>query len=290
LELKLLDRIRNLRAGLLLALSSAVIFLPVSYWMPFPEYFGTLASEEYADYQLALRSIVAIYLVFLVLNIFTAALSATKLDYRVKFWLSLTPAAILLIAPFLLLIPAALKFSDRNYFEVFQAMYRLLRFSSPLLITIALASTLVAVAINIRAALIFRAAIDPGAIPAQVRKRYFIYGGVVLLMFAVIVPVGAYNGALRSADRRACNDYAALEIPKVDADVPQFLSSVRVFGDEAGNQSLKDAFINFSDLSRELLSMLGSDNVDSITLDGVEASVAKAKRALESYCSEYGVR
>jgi len=274
----------------LLALSSAVLFLPISYWLPLPEYFGTLASEEYVDYQLALRSIVAIYLVFLILNLITAVLASTKLDNRVKLWLSFAPAVILLVAPFLLVIPAALKFTDRNYFEVFQAMYRLLRFSSPLLLTIALLSTAISVALNVRAALIFRSATAPGEVPANLRNRYFIYGGVMLLVFAIIVPVGAYNGSLRSLDRSACNAYAALEIPKLDEDVPVFLSDIRVIGESAGNRSLGDNFIKFSDLSRQYFALLGSEDENSLTLKQYEIAVAETKQSIAEYCSEYGVK
>jgi hypothetical protein len=290
LEFKLIDRVRHLRAGLLLALSSAVLFLPISFWLPLPEYFGTLASEEYASYQLALRSIVAIYLVVLILNLVTAGLSSTKTDNRVKFWLSLAPAAILLVIPFLLVIPIALKFPDRNYFEVFQAMYRLLRFSSPILLTIALLSTAIAVGLNVRAALIFRSAPDPGAIPANIRNRYFIYGGVVLLLFAIIVPVGAYNGSLRALDRSACNSYAALEIPKLDEDVLKFLSDVRVLGDSAGNGSLKDSFTKFSDMSRQYFSLLNTEPEGSLILKQYEVAVAESKQAIVDYCTEYGVK
>jgi hypothetical protein len=290
LEFKLIDRIRHFRAGLLLALSSAVLFLPISYWLPLPEYFGTLASEEYVDYQLALRSIVAIYLVVLILNLVTAGLASTKLDNRVKLWLSFAPAVILLLAPFLLVIPTALKFPDRNYFEVFQAMYRLLRFSSPLLLTIALLSTAISVGLNVRAALIFRSATAPGGVPANIRNRYFIYGGVMLLVFAIIVPVGAYNGSLRSLDRSACNTYAALEIPKLDEDVPKFLSDIRVIGESAGNRSIRDNFIKFSDLSRQYFSLLSSEPENSLTLKQYEVVVAETKQSIVDYCSEYGVK
>ena len=171
----LADRLKHFRAGLLLALSSAVLFWPISYWFPLPEYLGVLGSEDYADYALALRSIVIIYLVFLLLNLVTAGLAATKLSHALKFWLALGPAAIILVVPFLLIIPTALSFPDRNYFEIFQAMYRLLRFSSPQLLALALICTLISVALNIRAALMFRAAPDPGAINPKLRTRYFMH-------------------------------------------------------------------------------------------------------------------
>jgi hypothetical protein len=282
------DRLKHFRAGLVLALSSAVLFWPISYWFPLPEYLGVLGSEDYADYALALRSIVIIYLVFLLLNLVTAGLAATKLSHTLKFWLALGPAAIILVLPFILIIPTALSFPDRNYFEIFQAMYRLLRFSSPQLLALALICTLISVALNIRAALMFRAAPDPGAINPKIRTRYFIYAGVALLVFAVIVPLGAYNGALRSQDRAACNRYAALEIPQLDEDVPTFLSEIRVIGESAGNRSLQNLLINFSDISRQYLSLLDTEPEGSLALKEIGTLTAQAKDEVARVCSEYG--
>ena len=286
----MVDRLRHFRAGLLLALSSAVLFWPISYWFPLPEYLGVLGSEDYADYALALRSIVIIYLVFLLLTLVTAGLAATKLSHTLKFWLALGPAAIILVLPFLLIIPTALSFPERNYFEIFQAMYRLLRFSSPQLLALALICTLISVALNIRAALMFRSAPDPGAINPKIRTRYFIYAGVALLVFAVIVPLGAFNGALRSQDRAACNRYAALEIPKLDEDVPIFLSEIRVIGESAGNRSLQNLFINFSDISRQYLSLLDQEPAGSVALKEVETLTIQAKDEIARVCSENGSR
>jgi hypothetical protein len=284
------DRLKHFRAGLLLALSSVVIFWPISYWFPLPEYLGVLASEDYADYSLALRSIVIIYLVFFLLNLITAGLSATKLSHKVKFWLALGPAAITLVLPFILIIPTALSFPDRNYFEIFQAMYRLLRFASPQLLALALICTVISVALNIRAALMFRSAPAPEAINAKLRTRYFVYAGVSLLVLAIIVPLGAYNGALRSQDRAACNRYAALEVPQLDEDVPTFLSEIRVIGESAGNRSLQNLLINFSEFSRQYLALLDTEPDGSIALKEMGLLTAKAKDEVAKVCSEYGSR
>jgi hypothetical protein len=284
------DRLKHFRAGLLLALSSAVLFWPISYWFPLPEYLGVLGSEDYADYALALRSIVIIYLVFLLLNLVTAALSATKLSHTLKFWLALGPAAIILVFPFLLVIPTALSFPDRNYFEIFQAMYRLLRFASPQLLALALICTAISVALNIRAALMFRSAPDPQSVNPKIRNRYFIYAGVSLLVFAVIVPLGAYNGSLRSQDRAACNRYAALEVPQLDEDVPTFLSEIRVIGESAGSRPLQNLFINFSDISRQYLSLLDTEPEGSLALKEMGNLAAQAKNEVAKVCSEYGSR
>lgn len=286
----MVDRLKHFRAGLLLALSSVVIFWPISYWFPLPEYLGVLASEDYADYSLALRSIVIIYLVFFLLNLITAGLSATKLSHKVKFWLALGPAAITLVLPFILIIPTALSFPDRNYFEIFQAMYRLLRFASPQLLALALICTVISVALNIRAALMFRSAPAPEAINAKLRTRYFVYAGVSLLVLAIIVPLGAYNGALRSQDRAACNRYAALEVPQLDEDVPTFLSEIRVIGESAGNRSLQNLLINFSEFSRQYLALLDTEPDGSIALKEMGLLTAKAKDEVAKVCSEYGSR
>ena len=286
----MVDRIRHFRAGLLLVLSSALIFWPISYWFPLPEYLGVLASEDYADYSLALRSIVIIYLVFFLLNLTTAVLAATKLSYKVKFWLALGPAAITLVLPFILIIPTALSFPDRSYFDIFQAMYRLLRFASPQLLALALICTVVSVALNIRAALMFRSAPHPQAANPKLRTRYFVYAGVSLLVLAIIVPLGAYNGALRSLDRAACNRYAALEVPKLDEEVPTFLSEIRVIGESAGNRSLQNLLINFSDFSRQYLALLDTEPDGSIALKEMESLTARAKDEVAKVCSEYGSR
>ncbi len=286
----MIDRIRHFRAGLLLALSSAVLIWPISYWFPLPEYLGVLASEEYANYQLALRSIVVIYFVFFLLNLVTAGLSATKLSSTLKFYLALVPAAILLIVPFLLVIPTALTFKDRNYFEIFQAMYRLLRFTTPQLLALVLVCTAIAVALNVRAALVFRSAKEPGNVVSQVKKRYAIYAGVALLVFAILVPLGAYNASLRSLDRSACNRYAALDIPEVDEDVPIFLSEIRVIGESAGSSFVRNTLTNFSDISRQYFSLINTEPVGSFVLKETEKLTATAKEAVVRACADFATR
>lgn len=283
------DRIKHFRAGLLLALSSALVFWPISYWLPFPQYLGVLAKEDYADYQLALRSIVVLYLIFFLLNFVTAGLSATKLSSKLKFWLALSPAMLLLVLPFLLIIPTALDFPDRNYFEIFQAMYRLLRFSTPQILALALACTVFAVALNVRAALMFRSAPDPEAVNAKIRNRYFIYAGVSFLVFAIIIPIGAYNSSLRALDRAACARYSELAVPELDEEVPLFLSEIRVIGESAGNKSTQNLFINFSELSRQYLGLLDTEPEGSIVLKQMGELTAKAKDEVAIACSEHAV-
>jgi hypothetical protein len=286
----MVDRIRHFRAGLLLALSALVVFWPISYWLPLPEYLSALASEDYADYQLALRLILVVYFLFFILNLITAGLSATKLSSRLKFYLALVPAALLFVLPIIFVIPAALSFPDRNYFEVFQAMYRLLRYTTPQLLALAIVCTLIAVAINVRAALIFRAAPSLDVVPNNVRNRYFIYAGVFFLVLAIVIPVGAFNASLRSMDRAACARYAALEVPQIDSDVPIFLSEIRVIGESAGNKSLQNLLINFSDISRQYLSLLDTEDQGSLVLKQYGDLTAKAKDEVAIVCSEYAVK
>ena len=286
----MIDRIRHFRAGLLLALSSILIFWPISYWFPLTEYLAVLASEEYSNYQIALRSIVIVYLIFFILNLVTAGLSATKLSGNIKFWLALVPAGILLFAPLALVVPTALRFPDQNYFVIFEAMYRLLRFTSPFLLALALLSTVLAVALNVRAALMFRSASDLGPVAPILKRRYFIYGGIAFLVLAIIVPLGAYNASLRSLDRAACNRYVALEIPELDEDVPVFLSEIRVIGESAGTRGLKNTLINFSDLSRQYLALIDSEPAGSVVLREAEKVAASARNQVIETCSEFKVK
>jgi hypothetical protein len=267
-----------------------LVFWPISYWFPLPEYLGVLASEEYANYQLALRSIVIIYLIFFILNLVTAGLAATKLSGSIKFWLALVPAAVLLFAPLALVIPTALRFPDQNYFVIFEAMYRLLRFTSPVLLALALLSTVLAVALNVRAALMFRNSNDLGSISPILKKRYFIYGGIAFLALAIIVPLGAYNASVRSLDRAACNRYANLEIPELDEDVPVFLSEIRVIGESAGSRGMQNTFINFSDLSRQYFALINSEPAGSALLADAEKVTASARNQVIETCSEFAVK
>ena len=110
------------------------------------------------------------------------------------------------------------------------------------------------------------------------------------MVFAVIVPLGAYNGSLRSQDRAACNRYAALEVPQLDEDVPTFLSEIRVIGESAGSRPLQNLFINFSDISRQYLSLLDTEPEGSLALKEMGTLTAKAKNEVAKVCSEYGSR
>jgi len=284
-----LNRIRQFRAALLLGLASAIIFWPISYWLPFGEYLGVLNTTEYAEYQIQLKAFVALYLIFFILNLITAAITATRFNYRVKFWLALVPAGLLLVVPFLLSIPIAIKFSDRNYFEVLGAFYRLFRFTKPELLAVVFICTFIAVALNVLAALIIRGAADVDKVTDKIRNRYFIYGGAVLAILAIAVSLGSINAAKRTLDRTQCNNYAAIELPEIDEDVPIFLSQIMVFGESSGTDGVKNAFTNFSTVSRQYYALLNSE-VDETTLNQYQTLAATAKDKLTEVCSEYAVQ
>ena len=285
----MLNRIRQFRAALLLGLASAIIFWPISYWLPLGEYLGVLNTTEYAEYGIELKSFVALYLIFFILNLITAGLTATKMNFRVKFWLALIPAGLLLVLPFLLSIPIAVKYSDRNYFEVLGAFYRLFRFTKPELLVVVFLCTFLAVALNVTAALIIRSAADVDKVTDKVRNRYFIYAGAVLAILAIGVSLGSINAAKRSLDRTQCNNYAAIELPETDDDVLIFLSQIMVFGESSGTESVKNAFINFSTISRQYYSLLNTE-IDEATLNQYQVQTAAAKEKVAQVCSEYAVK
>jgi len=284
-----LNRIRQFRAALLLGLASAIIFWPISYWLPLGEYLGVLNTTEYAEYQIELKSFVALYLIFFILNLITAAITATRFNYRVKFWLALVPAGLLLVVPFLLSIPIAIKFSDRNYFEVLGAFYRLFRFTKPELLAVVFICTFIAVALNVFAALIIRGAADVDKVTDKIRNRYFIYGGAVLAILAIAVSLGSINAAKRSLDRTQCNNYAALALPETDENVLVFLSQLMVFGETSGTDAVKSAFVNFSTISRQYYALL-NNGADETTLTQYQLQTATAKDKVTEVCSEYAVK
>jgi len=284
-----LNRIRTFRAAFLLVLASAIVFWPISYWLPLGEYLGVLNTAEYADFQLPLKSIVAIYLIFFILNLVTAGLTVTRFNYRVKFWLAIIPAGILLIAPFILAIPISLKYSDRNYFEVYGALYRLFRYTNPALLAMAFICTFLAIALNVLAALMIRKAAQVEKFEGKIRNRYFIYAGVAVLIFALVVTLGSINAGKRSLDRAACNTYAALPLPELDEDVTTFLSELLVIGQAAGSDSVKQTFANFSLTSRQYYNMIDSE-VDDAILNQYVLQASAARDQVVAVCSEFAVK
>jgi hypothetical protein len=63
-----------------------------------------------------------------------------------------------------------------------------------------------------------------------------------------------------------------------------------VIGESAGNASLKKAFINFSDLSRQYFALTNTEPVGSLILKDAEKITATAKDEVIKACSDYAVR
>jgi len=284
-----LNRIRQFRAAFVLVLASALVFWPISYWLPLGEYLGVLNTAEYANYELTLKGIVAIYLIFFILNLVTATLTATRMNYRVKFWLAIVPAGVLLVLPFLLAIPVALKFPNRNYFEVLGALYRLFRYTQPGLLAMAFICTFLAVALNVLAARMIRNSAEVEKLEGKLRNRYFIYAGASVLVFTLVLTLGSVNAAKRSLDRGACNTYAALPLPELDDKIPAFLSELLVIGQTAGNASVQQAFANFSLTSRQYYSLIDTET-DDVTLNKYALQASAARDQVVALCSEFAVK
>jgi hypothetical protein len=284
------DRIKHYRAGLLLALSSIVIIWPISYWFPLSEYLAAIDIEDYADYKQTLEIIVAIYISFFVVNLVTAGLVATKVNHWIKFWLSLVPAIILLVVPVVIVIPIAAKYPKQSFFEVFQALYSLLRFNSPQLLWWALILTVLSVAINLRAAFIFKSATNPERVPTHLNKRYFIYAGVMLLALLISALVGIVNSSARASDKNACLQYSALPLPEYDDQVETYVSNVRIIAGTTGSKELKTQFLNFSDLSIEYLALVITEPDNATKLAQYGEAISAIRGNIDLICSQFTVK
>lgn len=284
------DRIKHFRAGLLLALSSAVILWPISYWFPLSDYLVALGDEDYADFKQTLQLIISIYIMFFILNLVTAGLSATKLNHKVKIWMSLIPAVILLLVPVLLVIPIATKYPEQSFSEVFQALYRLLRFTSPELTGWILFLTVLATFLNVRAALTLKNATNPERVPKHLRNRYFIYAGVMGVIFLVVAVIGMTNASGRAADKKACLDFAALAVPEYNDQVDAYISSVRTIAEDAGSKDLKSMFLDFSNLSTDYLSLTITEPDNSAKLAQYGEAITEVKTVIDQTCSALSVK
>ena len=284
------DRIKHFRAGLLLALSSAVILWPISYWFPLGDYLVALGDEDYADFKQTLELIISIYIVLFILNLVNAGLSATKLSHKIKIWLSLIPAFVLLVVPVLLVIPIATKYPEQSFSEVFQALYRLLRFTSPELIGWVLFLTVLAVVLNVRAANTLKNATNPERVPKHLRNRYLIYTGVMALIFVIVAVLGMTNASARAADKKACLDFAALPLPEYNDQVDAYISSVRSIAEGTGSRDLKSFFVDFSDLSTDYLSLTITEPDNSTKLAQYGEAITEIKTVIDQTCSQLSVK
>jgi hypothetical protein len=280
------SRIKHFRAGLLLVLSSALIFWVISYWLPLPNYLSAVSSEKYADYQLTIQLFVGSYLTFFILTLVSAGIAFTRLPSTIKFYLTLIPAGIIFLLPFLLAIPIAIRLPERNYFEVFMAMFRLFRFTKLDLFVGVLVVTTLACAFNILAAIIMRRAGEVEKVSKKVQTNYMIYSGVAVLVLVASIGINFYNSTVRSIDRAACYDYRDLELPAGDEDVVPFLNNIQLYGEQAGSSQLKKALINFANTSRQYFSALNSE-VSEGTLNQFQTATAQAKITVTDLCSEF---
>jgi len=287
------NRLLSFRAALLLLISSAVIIWPISYWLPIGDFLSVLNSSGYSNYAIALKGIVVVYFLFFMMNLISAGLAFTKLDGRVKFALVLIPSSLLILLPMILVIPVAQGLSDRGYFTVLQAIFRLLRFSTPQLWIIVVIVTLLSLAINVLAAILLfkdktgqvEKAIDA---PGNLKKRYGIYSAVLACALVIVGVSGLLNSDKRSLDRQSCSNYAALPIPETDQEVPTFLSDVQLYGDAAGTQEVKDALVSFAQYSRQYYLLLDSEN-PGIDMDQLVQAITISRDKVIEVCSEYSV-
>jgi hypothetical protein len=285
------NRVLSFRAALLLIISSAAIIWPISYWLPLPNYLAVLNTSEYEQFATTLRGIVIVYILFLVMNIVSAVLAFTRLDYRIRAALLAIPTLSLVIAPLLLIIPNAQHFTDRGYFTVLQAIYRLLRFTTPLLLVAVLVVTLLCFALNVFAlVLMFRdksESIDE--MPKETRKAYATLAGILSLATVVSLVSGATAAQNRELDRQACDKYAALPVPETDEGVPVFLSDIQLYGEAAGTDQVKTPMVTFAEKSRQYYSLYYSDEETNIDLDALLVEVKAAKDQITQVCTEYSV-
>jgi len=282
----MISRLRHYRAAFLLVISSASVFWVISYWFPFNDYLAVISGEQYKDYEFTIKTFVVVYLTFFLLNLGIAGLFASKVSSTLKFWLSIGSAAVLLLTPFLLTIPISAKFADRNYFEVFQALYRLFRFTKPDTFAWALIFSFIAVGLNIWAAIIVRRAGEVDKVSAKFRNRYLIYTAVIVVIAGAFSAVNLYVASVRSLDRQSCQNYERRALPQTDEEVNTFLSDVMLYGQSAGSKGVQDAFVSFAMISRQYYAALDSE-IDDASLAALQQNVVQAKDTVALLCSEF---
>lgn len=284
------DRIRHFRAGLLLTFSATLLIWPISYWFPLGDFLTAINIEDYADYKLALEGIIGIYLAFFVLNLVTACLSATKINYKVKFWLSVIPALFFLATPVLFVLPIAANYPNQTFLEVLQAIYSLLRFNSTQLVWLVIFLSVLSVAINVMAALIFKTATNPERLPKHLSNRYLTYLLAVLVIFALTVFISLGSASARDTDRKACQEYSSLLLPEYDDQLETYIVKVRLISSQSGSKELETHFDSFLDLSTDYLSLVISEPDNSAKLAQYGLQINAVRGNIEDFCSELSVK
>ena len=282
----MISRIMQFRAAFMLVTASASLFWVISFWLPLADYLGVVNSERYADYQIQLKLVVFTFLLFCLLNLVTAGLFQLKLNTKVKFWLALTPAVLVLVMPFIAAATVLPKAQGKNYFEVLYGFYQLLRFSTVQIFGTALVFTFIAVALNVYVALNTRKSSIDSKVPLNLRNRYLIYTGIFTLVASLWIINVSITSSYRAQDRASCYDYGLLELPKADAEVAPFLNEVQLDGENAGNEDVKLALTDLASISRQYFSLLNTDVSDS-DLEPYKAALATARAKVVELCAPF---
>ena len=284
-----MGRLLHFRAAFLLILSSALLFWVVSFWLPLGQYLSAITDKEYEPYRALIQIMVASYLSFVVLNLVVAGLFFTKLNSKVKFWMALTPAVYVFLLPFIITIPVAIKFPKENYFVVYQAVYRVFRFTRPDTLTLAILASLVVLGLNVLAAILAKRGSSEGTVPAKVRSNYFAFGAGFAVVLSIFLGITLVNANMRSLDRFSCEGYLKLEVPILDEEIEPFLNDVNLYGQQAGTSELRTAMQAFAQISRQYNALLVNGG-DEGTLAQFEVGVSSAKQRLTEICTEFSTK
>jgi len=279
-------RLQHFRAAFLLVLSSALTFWVIGFWLPLGDYLKAINTPKYGDYRTFILVMVGVYLSFALLNLIVAGLYATKISAKVKLFLAVIPASVLFLTPFILTIPIAQRFPNQNYFQVFQGLYRLFRFTKTDTFATAIIIAVLVLVFNFLAAAMVKRAGEVGAMPSKLKTRYISYTAAVVALVGIFAATTVYTANLRNQDRKSCYDYLALELPTLDSELTSFFNDVTLYGQQAGTKELSKAMIQFADISRQYDALLSSD-VDGQILDQYSKEVAAAKLRVTEICSEF---
>lgn len=282
-------RLFNFRAIYLLVLSSTLLFWVASFWLPLDRYLTAITDKDYEPYRGYIQLMVASYLVVIVLNLVISGLLVTKISQRVKFWLALIPGVYIFLLPFIMSIPVAMKFPKQSYFDVFQALYRLFRFTKPDTFALALTAMAVAAALNVFAAILVKRGDTEGKLNNELRNRYLSYTGAFAVVLSIFLGITLVNANMRSLDRASCSEYINRELPIVDEEITPFLNDITLYGQQAGTSELRSSMLEFATLSRQYNSMLTS-GVDDATSAQYQVAVAAAKTKVTDICKEFATK
>lgn len=284
-----MGRLLHFRAAFLLVLSATALFWVVSFWFPLGQYLNAITEKDYDPYRGLIQIMVTSYLTFIVLNLVLAGLFFTKLAARVKFWLALIPAIYVFVLPFIITIPVAIKFPKENYFVVYQALYRVFRFTRPDTLTLAIVASVIALGLNVLAAILAKRGSSEDKVSSRDQKNYLRFGLGFVAVLSIFLGITLVNANMRSLDRQSCNGYIALEIPSEDKQIEPFLNDVNLYGQQAGTSELRTAMQDFAAISRQYNSLLMNGG-DTTTLNQYEVGVSEAKLKVATLCSEFATK